>query len=540
VPSTLRRRLLVVLLVLAACAHAAPRLPPASELTAVRAYIRDGWTTLTRSDRDLPEAARDPKVPHQAGAAWPIYVARSEDIARIRERLRTLLGEQRFATIDLRRLPADPASVSEPGLLYLPHPYVVPGGRFNEMYGWDSYFIEVGLLLDGRIDLARDLVENFLYEVRAFGRILNANRTYYLQRSQPPFLTRMILELFARTHDLDWLRSTVPAIDATYAFWTTEPHLLPEIGLSRYYAFGEGPAPEVVYGERDAAGLTHYDRVRAYYRTHEIAAYDVRQYYDRARDRLTPLFYKGDRSMRESGFDPSDRFGPFGVDVIHYAPVGLNTLLYQMETDAAEIARLLGDTRAEALWIGRARTRRERIDRYLWDERAGLYFDYNVQTRRRRPYEFATTFYPLWAGAASPRQAARVHANLGRFEAPGGLLTSTHVSGSQWDAPFGWAPLQMIATSGLRRFGYAADADRLATEFVSLVVQQFERTGTIVEKYDVVRRQSALGTSLRFGYRSNEIGFGWTNAAVLDLLAGLRASQAPTTTTLLRVAAGVR
>jgi alpha,alpha-trehalase len=520
------RCVLATLLVAAACAPApAPGLPPASRLAGVETYIHQAWSTLTRSNRDLPEAARDSKVQHVAGTPWPVYVAASEDVREIRERLRALLGEERFRTIDIRPLPPDPSSISQPGLLYLPNPYVVPGGRFNEMYGWDSYFIEVGLLLDCETDLARDIVDNFLYEVRRFGKVLNANRTYYLQRSQPPFLARMVLDLYDRTHDRDWLRAAVPAIESTYAFWTTEPHLVPGIGLSRYYALGEGPAPEVVYGERDAQGRSHYDRVREYYRTHRVTAYDVGEYYDRANDRLTPLFYKGDRSVRESGFDPSNRFGPFGVDIIHYAPVGLNTLLYQMELDASSIARILGDARGEATWDGRARVRRERMDRYLWDEDAGLYFDYDVQARQRRRYEFATTFYPLWAGAASPEQAARVHGNLGHFEAPGGILTSTQVTGSQWDAPFGWAPLQMIAVGGLRRYGYASDADRIAAKFVSLVVEQFERTGTIVEKYDVVRRQSELGEQLRFGYRSNEVGFGWTNAAVLDLLAGLRGAE---------------
>jgi hypothetical protein len=251
----------------------------------------------------------------------------------------------------------------------------------------------------------------------------------------------------------------------------------------------------------------------------------VSRFYDRDADRLTELFYKGDRSMRESGFDPSNRFGPFSADIIHYTPVCLNVLLYRMEDDAAHINTLLGHSTAAAEWQARARRRRELIDRYLWDEGAGLYFDYNFETSRRRPYEFATTFYPLWAGIASREQARRVVANLPRFEAPGGLLTSTQTTGSQWDAPYGWAPLQMIAVDGLRRYGYNRDADRLARKFVSLVVDDFDAHGTIVEKYDVRRRSSDLGAGLRFGYTSNEVGFGWTNAAVLDLLAGLNRAR---------------
>jgi alpha,alpha-trehalase len=141
-------------------------------------------------------------------------------------------------------------------------------------------------------------------------------------------------------------------------------------------------------------------------------------------------------------------------------------------------------------------------------------------------YPFATTFYPLWAGMSSPQQARRVAGNLSRFEAPGGIVTSTQISGSQWDAPFGWAPLQLMAVDGLRRYGYQAHADRIARKFVSLVVQDFEARGVIVEKYDVQRRSSDLAAGLKFGYTTNEVGFGWTNAAILELLAGLNQRRA--------------
>jgi alpha,alpha-trehalase len=158
----------------------------------------------------------------------------------------------------------------------------------------------------------------------------------------------------------------------------------------------------------------------------------------------------------------------------------------------------------------------------MWDEQAGLYYDYNVRTRRLRRYDFATTFFPLWVGIASPAQAARVHGNLARFEAPGGILTSTEVTGNQWDAPFGWAPLQMIAVAGLRRYGFDTDANRIAGKFVSLVAKELDEHGTIVEKYDVRRRESDVAADIKFGYSANQVGFGWTNGAVLELLAGMR------------------
>jgi alpha,alpha-trehalase len=512
------------------------------DLRPIREYIKKSWTTLTRSNRDLPAAAPDPKFhDHRPGAPWPVYLPAGESRDRVETELKQMLAADDLKAIELRTLPPAGQAVAEPGLLYLPRPYVVPGGRFNEMYGWDSYFIQVGLLRDDEVERARDMVDNFVYEIDNYGTILNANRTYYLTRSQPPFLTEMILGVFERTHDRAWLEKTWPAVEQYYRFWTTGPHLIPDVGLSRYFDAGEGPAPEVLADERDAAGRTHYDRVREYYRTHEVSDYDVRQFYDRTADRLTPLFYKGDRSMRESGFDPSNRFGPFNVDIIHYAPVCLNALLYRMEREAGEIAATLG--RADAAeWPARAAARKTRIDRYLWDPASGLYFDYNVQTRRRRHYPFATTFYPLWTGAASPQQARRVVANLAAFEAPGGILTSTRVTGNQWDAPYGWAPLQMIAAGGLRRYGYTGAADRIARKFINMVADDFDAHGTIVEKYDVRRRTSDLGAGVRFGYAANQIGFGWTNGVVLELLAGLTptpaAARAPPLAAWVRLGSG--
>jgi alpha,alpha-trehalase len=521
-----RRRLIA-----AACAawlacslgsSAARQLPDEAQLGRLREYIKTSWSTLSRSNRDLLKALPDPKMPRKPGEPWLLYVSPQESRTRVHDELRSELGADAMKQIEIRTLPRDPLSMREHGLLYLPRPYVVPGGRFNEMYGWDSYFIQVGLLRDGEITRARDMVDNFLYQIVHYGTILNANRTYYLSRSQPPFLTRMILELYERTGDTAWLRSTVPAIDRYYRFWTTDPHAVPDVGLSRYFDRGTGPAPEVVADEKDERGLTHYDRAREYYRTHDVADYDESLYYDSRRDRLTDLFYKGDRSMRESGFDPSSRFGALNVDVIHYAPVCLNTLLYIMEDDTARIMDTLGDAAAARGWRQRAAARRDLVNRLMWDEQAGLYYDYNVRTRRLRRYDFATTFFPLWVGIASPAQAARVHGNLARFEAPGGILTSTEVTGNQWDAPFGWAPLQMIAVAGLRRYGFDTDANRIAGKFVSLVAKELDEHGTIVEKYDVRRRESDVAADIKFGYSANQVGFGWTNGAVLELLAGMR------------------
>ena len=526
VPPIVRRRLIAAVCAIeVACtliAGPSQSLPDDSQLQRLRGYIKMSWTTLSRSIRDLPQALPDPKIPRKPGQPWLLYISPRESRTRVQSELADVLDASAMKDIEIRTLPRNVLSIREHGLLYLPRPYIVPGGRFNEMYGWDSYFIQVGLLRDDQLGDASDLVENFLYEIEHYGTILNANRTYFLSRSQPPFLTRMILAVYEKTRDNAWLRGTLPAIERYYRFWTTEPHTVPDAGLSRYFDRGEGPAPEVMADEKDEQGRTHYDRAREYYRTHDVTDYDESLYYDSRRDRLTDLFYKGDRSMRESGFDPSNRFGALNVDVIHYAPVCLNTLLYVMEDDTGRIMETLGDTSAATMWRSRAASRRDLINTLMWDEEAGLYYDYNFRTRQRRRYDFATTFFPLWAGIASPAQAARLRENLSRFEAPGGLLTSTEVTGNQWDAPFGWAPLQMIAVDGLRRYGFHEDANRIAAKFVSLVAKEFDEHGTIVEKYDVRRRESDVAADIKFGYSANQVGFGWTNGAVLDLLAGMR------------------
>jgi alpha,alpha-trehalase len=493
----------------------------AGQLQAIQKYIKQSWHTLTRSSAELAKAAPDPKFKPMADGRWPVYVSRRENIKLIEQTLRAQMSAADFSTIDIRQLPNDVSEVRQHGLLYLPYPYVVPGGRFNEMYGWDSYFTQVGLVRDDELVLAKNMVDNFLYQIEHYGKILNANRTYYLSRSQPPFLTQMILNVYRKQQDRAWLRATVPAIEKYYRFWITEPHLTKETGLSRYYDLGDGPAPEVLSGERDDKGRDHYDLVKDYYRTHEVKDYDLSRYYDKEKDQLTALFYKGDRSMRESGFDPSNRFGPFNADIIHYNPVCLNSLLYLMETDTAEILRILGRAPDARVWMKRAEERRQRINRLMWDEQDGLYYDYNFERKEVRRYPFITTFYPLWVGVADKRQAARIVANLKLFERPGGLLTSTSVTGSQWDAPFGWAPTEMIAIQGLRRNGYNKEADRITANFLSLVLKEFIQHNTIVEKYDVERRESEVSAGLKFGYKSNEIGFGWTNAAFVELYANL-------------------
>jgi alpha,alpha-trehalase len=240
---------------------------------------------------------------------------------------------------------------------------------------------------------------------------------------------------------------------------------------------------------------------------------------ERHQFKLSSDYYKGDRSMRESGFDVSFRFGPFGAATHHYAPVCLNSLLYKTEKDMEQISRWLGRGADANKWSKRAEKRKQLITRYLWDDKAGFFFDYNLTTGQRSSYRYATTFYPLWAGLATPGQAWAVEKNLLTLEKPGGLSMSTEDTGAQWDLPYGWGNMEMLAVEGLRHYGYNADADRVSFEFLSMVAENFRRDGYIVEKYNVVTRSSEAHVEL--GYKMNVVGFGWTNAAFLELMHGL-------------------
>ena len=440
------------------------------------------------------------------------------------------------------------SKINPPGLLYLPEKYVVPGGRFNEMYGWDSYFIIRGLLQAGRVQLARGMVENFFFEVEHYGAMLNANRTYYLTRSQPPFMSSMVVDVYEamqRDHAQEgsraWLERAYQDLAKDYGMWTREPHLAGQTGLSRYYDFGTGPPPEA---EQDEAGI--YRNVAEYFffhpaldhayivesgagtqepvagRTYSMQVCDVSMTMahpdcnEAKRFRLSADYYKGDRSMRESGFDVSFRFGPFGAATQYYAPVCLNSLLYKTEKDLAQISTWLGRSDDTKSWVGRAAHRKQLITKYLWNPQQGLFFDYDFKNGRMSEYKYASTFYPLWAGLATPEQAKAVEANVKVFDRPGGLPMSTEDTGAQWDLPYGWGNIEMLAISGLRRYGYDTDADRISYEFVSMVADNFRRDGNIREKYNVVTRSSESHVAL--GYHMNVVGFGWTNAAILELL----------------------
>jgi alpha,alpha-trehalase len=540
--------LLVLFWLLAATAPAGSTDPQSARLEAISRYISAAWATLARST-DRCDSLVDPKRAERAVLYLPADYP-------IEDSLRTT---QMQCGVVVKRLPmaihgpgqAGVENISPPGLLILPNEYVVPGGRFNEMYGWDSYFIVLGLLRDHRLELARGMVRNFFFEINHYGAVLNANRTYYLTRSQAPFLSSMVMSIYVADRDAGgngktWLAEAYPFLKRDYRMWTRSPHLAASTGLSRYYDFGKGPAPETLEGEPG-----YYRKVAAYFQSHPPVAdrYIVDERgpphvaprtprytlqicddpphtpgagCDTVRSvQLSADYFKGDRAMRESGFDPSFRFGPYGAATDHYAPVCLNSLLYKTEKDMQEISSVLGRKEEASAWRRRASRRAASIRKLLWDEQRGMFFDYDFRRGRASEYAYATTFYPLWAGLASAEEAKAVVRSLHQFEQPGGLAMSTRETGVQWDFPYGWAPIQLLAVEGLRKYGYNSDANRISRKFLSTVLDNFERDGTIREKYNVVTRSSE--TKVTAGYAANVVGFGWTNGVFLELLSHLPA-----------------
>ncbi len=219
--------------------------------------------------------------------------------------------------------------------------------------------------------------------------------------------------------------------------------------------------------------------------------------------------------MRESGFDTTFRFGAFSGSTEDSAPVCLNALLYKYEVDMAHFAGLLHKPADVKLWRTRASSRRAAINKYLWDPVGGMYFDYDYTRGKRSSYHYISTFYPLWAGAASGAQAKAVEGHLGLFERVGGLATSDTASGVQWDMPYGWAPITWLAVSGLDQTGFHEDAVRIAQEFTTTVRDNYEKDGTIREKYNVV--SSSANVDVSTGYKANVVGFGWTNGVYRKL-----------------------
>lgn len=511
-----------------------------------RLIKREFWDNLTRvlDSKLIDVAGRDPKdwtddprpriyiprgAPEQHAYYTKVAVDRPEirlDVCWLPEQITTdavfaLNSKPGLLAIAMEEV-VDPATgnVDLKGL-----PFVVPGGRFNELYGWDSYMEALGLIECKKVNLAKAMVQHFIFSIKHYGKILNANRSYYLTRSQPPFLTDMAIRVFREIKSepsaLPFLRHAIlAAIKEYHSVWMAAPRLDPVTGLSRYRPEGRGVPPETE--------ATHFDELlRPYAEKHGITFKEFVEGYNNGTIQEPALdeYFLHDRAVRESGHDTSYRLEGCCANL---ATVDLNSLLYKYETDIAECIRsyfkdalvipaefCVGSMKpnqkeSSAQWDRRAKLRKARIDKYLWNEKRGMYFDYDTVKKEQCTYESATTFWPLWANVAEAEQATRLVATaVPLFEVEGGLVSGTLKSrgeitlarpNRQWDFPFGWAPQQILAWEGLQNYGHKKISQRLAYRWMRMIIGAFvDYHGVVVEKYDVTAKIAPHKVEAEYG-----------------------------------------
>jgi alpha,alpha-trehalase len=402
----------------------------------------------------------------------------------------------------LTRQPAVPPPYSS--LLYVPKPYVVPGGRFREFYYWDSYFTMLGLIPDGHLDTARDLVDDFSYMLHEYGHIPNGARTYYLSRSQPPMFYLMV-GLLSPDPASSWSQH-LGDLKREYGYW-----------MAGATGLRPGQARRNVVGMPDGSILNRYwdasDSPRdESYRNDVLMA--------RASGRPPAGVYRDIRAAAESGWDFSsrwlrDRRHLSTIDTTDIVPVDLNSLLYGLEEAIASGCAAQHDAACRRNFAERARHRRQAMDRYLWSSSSGYFVDYDWRRQRRNPELSAATLYPLFTGVADTPQAESIaKVTRARLLEEGGIVTTNISSGQQWDAPNGWPPLQWIAVMGFRRYHHATLAHEIARRWLATVRRVFANTGKLVEKYDVEHVLPGGG-----GEYPLQDGFGWTNGVTRALIA---------------------
>ena len=415
-----------------------------------------------------------------------------------------------------------PSDVTDPRstLIALPHAYVVPGGRFREVYYWDSYFTMLGLLESGRADLVKDMLDNFAHLVATLGHIPNGNRTYYASRSQPPFFAAMV-GLYARATDTTQALQYLDAMEGEYAFWMDGAErlspgqayrrvvMMPEGAvLNRYWDDLRGPRPES-------------------YRSDVQLAYTLP-------DSLRGRFYRNLRAAAESGWDFSSRWMRDPSDLrtletTELVPVDLNSLMYNAERTIAALHAFRnapGDAEVATRFNRMAERRRQALLTAAYEPMNGFLYDVRWRTWERvtdRPTLAAAAV--LYFGVAFPQQAVTVATRLqNEFLKPGGFVTTNIRSGQQWDAPNGWAPLEWMAIEGVRRYGGIRIADTARDRWLALNRQTYRATGRMMEKYDVLDLNRPGGG----GEYAAQDGFGWTNGVALALSAQARAgARAP-------------
>jgi len=391
-------------------------------------------------------------------------------------------------------------------LLAMPEPYVVPGGRFREMYYWDSYFTMLGLATSGRRDLVDGMVRDFAYLIDTYGHVPNGARTYYLSRSQPPFFFAMV-GLVSPMEPGEAFAAYLPQLRREYAFWMEgEKTLRAGTSHRRVVALPDGSVLNRFWDDTDAP------RDESYREDTELA---------RTSHRPARRLFRDIRAAAESGWDFGSRWFADGharatIDTTEIVPVDLNSLLFGLENAIRAGCERRGEKACAFEFERRAAVRRSSMNRYLWDAPRGAYLDYRWTKRTRMPLVSAATLYPLFVSMASKPQAAAVAKTAAEeLLKAGGIATTTLETGQQWDSPNGWAPLQWIAISGLRDYGETPLAATIACRWMANVNEVYRQSGKLVEKYDVV----TTGRSGGGGEYPLQDGFGWTNGVMRKLIA---------------------
>lgn len=395
-------------------------------------------------------------------------------------------------------------------LIPLPHPYVVPGGRFQEQFYWDSYFVMLGLEASGCHDLTDGIMSNFIHMFHKFGFIPTGNRTYFVSRSQPPYFLHMTRLVAHRKGHFRYLLAHLPYLIMEHNFWTrdTREFLTMSIARKRYKRIVRMPNGSTLSRYYDANDTP---RPESYKEDVETAA---------ASGREVRHVYRHLRAGAESGWDFSSRWfhDPSDIKTIHttdIVPIDLNCLLYELEMALAEAYKKLLQIPLARFYRKRAERRRITIHDYLWDEKAGFFFDYDSKLEARKNIWSLAGLYPLYCGVATPEQAQRVADNVTTyFLKAGGVVSTTINNGEQWDAPNGWAPLQWITIVGLRRYGYDKLADAIKFRWLGCNLALFQTEHKFVEKYNVVDPAAKGGGG---GEYELQDGFGWTNGVFAAL-----------------------
>ena len=390
-------------------------------------------------------------------------------------------------------------------LIPLPHSYIVPGGRFREIYYWDSYFTMLGLQASKRVDLIENMVKNFSFLLNTIGHIPNGNRTYYVGRSQPPFYALMV-RLLSAEKGQKILKKYLPELEKEYSFWMNGSDLLsahyepfyrivrmPDGSvLNRYWDEHDTPRPESFKEDVETAQET---------------------------SESSDITYRHLRAAAESGWDFSSRWFKDGktLATIHttdIVPVDLNCLLWHLEDTLAEAAALAGESDKAKTYQTAAKVRRKAIDTYFWNADKGFYFDYDFMDNKQTEQETLAAVFPLFFKLASSEQAEKVAQHLeNKFLQTGGLTTSINNTGQQWDAPNGWAPLQWVAFKGLHNYGFTDLADTIKARWLTANQLIYQKTGKMTEKYNVYVQDLEAGG----GEYPLQDGFGWTNGVYLAM-----------------------